>query len=428
MRTAGEPNDERTRVNGQWDAIIVNFNGSLFLDPCLRALDRQLRGPSRIIVVDNASDDDSLNELAAWPEAEVIQSGQNLGYAGGANRGMHAGESSIAVILNPDVELDAGFGQTLLSTFAEDESLGAAGAKLRFPDSKLIQHAGGRINWPELTTNHFGEGQTDDGQFDTIRDVDYVTGAALAIRRNAFDVVGGFDERYFPAYWEDVDFCFRLRDAGWKVQYRPDLTASHFEGSGTTRGNAYFTAWTRNRLRFAENHLSTAYWTQEFIPAEVDRLRGELSAVGAPEWFVQSGGASIEELARYGAPVASGAPFDQVSRSQPLLDAIASVESLSGRADPAPPPLQPSDGVMRRVKRFMARFSGRIYAEEFYWQQRQFNESIVRAFEAQDRLNRELVAELLFSMLLLAQRKSIDMSSTYQVNDARVSHRSTYPD
>lgn len=428
MRTAGEPNDERMRVNGQWDAIIVNFNGSLFLDPCLRALDRQHRGPSRIIVVDNASDDDSLNELAAWPEAEVIQSGQNLGYAGGANRGVYSSESPIVVILNPDVELDAGFGQALLNTFDGDESLGAAGAKLRFPDSQLIQHAGGRIFWPELTTSHLGEGETDEGQFDTIRDVDYVTGAALAIRRDAFDVVDGFDERYFPAYWEDVDFCFRLRDAGWKVQYRPELTASHHEGSGAARGNAYFAAWTRNRLRFAVSHLSTAYWTQAFIPAEVDRLRGELSAVGTPEWFVRSGGASIEELARYGAPTATGRPFDQVSRSQPLLDAIASVKSLPGLADPAPPPLQPSDGVMRRIKRFMARFSGRIYAEELYWQQRQFNESIVRAFEAQDRLNRELVAELLFSMLLLAHRGSIDMSSTYQDNDPEAAHRAKRPD
>ena len=397
----------------QWDAIIINFNGGLFLDPCLRALTGTTHPPTRIIVVDNASSDDSINELAGWPQAEVISLPENLGYAGGANRGVETSEAPIVVLLNPDVELDADFGRNLINVFSRDDELGVAGAKLRYPESGLIQHAGGRINWPELTTAHYGENEPDHAQFDAPRDVDYVTGAAMAISRDAFEAVGGFDERFFPAYWEDVDFCARVRNAGWSVRYQPELTGVHYEGAGKERGDEYFMAWTRNRLRFAVTHLSASQWWQEFVPAEVERLRGEVSAIETPDWLVRSGGVSIEQLARLAGaiPDTYAAP---VSQSEPLLSSIHAVRELPTLADPAPPPLGPSDGVIRRVKRFLGRFSGRLYAEELYWRQRQFNDSVVRAFRAQDRLNRELVVEIIFTMLLIGQQKKVDSSSTYQ--------------
>jgi O-antigen biosynthesis protein len=392
------------RLNGQWDAIIVNFNGELFLDACLRAITRVQEPPQRIIVVDNASTDDSIRELTAWPQVEVVSLTDNRGYAGGANRGIQAGGAPIAVVLNPDVEIDADFGRNLFQVFSRDALVGAAGAKLRFPDSELIQHAGGRVHWPSLATSHLGERQPDDGGYDSAQDVDYVTGAALAIRREAFDAIGGFDEDYFPAYWEDVDFCFRLRKARWRVRYQPELTAVHHEGAGKERGDEYFQAWTRNRLRFAMNHLSNDQWWRDFVPAEIERLRGELSAADSQHWFVRSGGASIELLARTGSTTESS--FEPVSRPQPLLESISSIQELPGLADPAPRPLTPYDGVVRRLKRFLAQFSGRLYAEDFYWQQRQFNESVVRAFQAQDRFNRESMAQLMFSMMLLGHHRA----------------------
>jgi O-antigen biosynthesis protein len=398
-------------VDVQWDAIIVNYNGGIFLDPCLRALMRVQPAPDRIIVVDNASTDDSINELTAWPQAELLQLSENTGYAGGANRGIRESTAPIVVVLNPDVELDADFGRALLRVFSSDLDLGAAGAKLRFPESGYVQHAGGNVAWPALTTSHFGERQADDGSYDAPRAVDYVTGAALVLRRTAFDEIDGFDESFFPAYWEDVDLCFRLRNAGWDVHYQPELTAIHHEGAGFERGNDYFLAWSRNRLRFAMKHLSHTEWWRSFVPAEIERLRGEVSAVESPEWLMRSGGASIEMLARTGLHDES---VESVASSKPLLDSIRSIQELPELADPSPRPLTASDGVMRRVKRFLARFSGRLYAEEFYWQQRQFNESVVRAFEAQDRMNRELTVQLLFSLLLIGQhhREADSLSST----------------
>lgn len=407
MSPCSYPNRQGVEVNPIWDAIIINFNGELFLDPCIRALLKNQTPPARIIVVDNASSDESVKELAAWPEVEVLELPENQGYAGGANAGAATSDAPVMVFLNPDVELDSSFGREVCRVFSVSERLGVAGAKLVFPDSGIIQHAGGVVQHPRLTTTHLGEGEADDGQFNTASQVDYVTGAALAVRRKAFEDVGGFDPTYFPAYWEDVDLCYRLRTAGWSVEFRPGLAGVHHEGSGQQREDGYFAMWTRNRLRFAARHLTQEQWWRDFVPAEIDRLRGELSAVESPDWYVRSGAGSIENAARSNS-------FERFSEfmavnPQHLLDSIQTVRELAPLADPVPPPIGPADGISRRFKRYLSRFSGRIYAEELYWQQRQFNEAVVRAIEAQDRLNREIVADLLLTLLLMTPHPDVDM-------------------
>jgi O-antigen biosynthesis protein len=387
---------------GAWDVVIVNYNGSLFLDPCLRALARTVTPPARVIVVDNASTDDSLLELNGWPSVEVIASPENLGYAGGANLGIRSTDAEVVVVLNPDVEVDSEFGRSLEHVFKRHTELGVAGAKLRFTDSGRIQHAGGTVNWPELTTSHIGHGMDDDGQFDEREDISYVTGAAIAIRRVAFEATGGFDESFYPAYWEDVDFCWRVRQAGWAVRYEPALAGIHVEGAGSERGDDYYRWFFQNRMRFAAKHLTSEQWWREFVPSEVNRIRGELSAVDSLSWTDRTGAGTIESIARSGS--IPNHTTETILDPGPLLRSIEAISPLAGMADPAPPPLGPADGVSRRLKRFLSRFSGRLYAEELYWQQRQFNEQVARALEAQDRLNREIVAELLLTLLLLTRR------------------------
>jgi O-antigen biosynthesis protein len=393
----------------QWDAVIVNYNSSVFLHPCLQALSLVNLGPDRVIVVDNASTDDSLLELAGWPSAEVIKSSKNLGYAGGANLGVHTSSAPVVVVMNPDVELDPDFGNGLQNVFTREWRVGAAGAKLRYPHRNMIQHAGGEVIWPVFTTRHFGEGEVDRGQYDEPREVDYVTGAAIALRREALDAVEGFDEAFYPAYWEDVDLCWRLRRAGWWVRYQPELTGIHHEGGGASRDEQYFAIWMRNRLRMAAKHLTSDQWWREFVPAEIDRLRGEISAVEDADWPIRSGAEAIELLARSGR--LSSTRFLTTLQGDRLVDSIHLIRELPDLADPRPRELTPNDGVLRRVKRFLSRFSGRLYAEEIYWQQRQFNESVVRAFEAQDRLNREMTAQLLLALLLIGRRQVANLSS-----------------
>jgi O-antigen biosynthesis protein len=388
----------------QWDAIIVNYNGSLFLDPCLRSLIAMSRAPARIIVVDNKSDDDSLVELAGWPQAEVIASPTNLGYSGGANLGVRTSSAPVVVVMNPDVELDPTFGDALLRVFSENADVGVAGTKLFYPDRKSLQHAGGIVNWPVLTTSHRGHGMPDSDEFSTPIDVDYVTGAAIAIRREAFDDISGFDESLYPAYWEDVEFCRRAAAAGWRVRFEPTLSGIHFEGAGPEPGDAYFNFAMTNRVRFALKHMSPTEWWNEFIPAEISRLRGELEAVESANWPLRSGAEAIEISAR--SMALQDAPEGSELRGEQLLSSIEAIRGLPELADPRPKDLTPADGVARRIKRLLSRVSGRFYAEELYWHQRQFNESVVRAFEAQDRLNRELVCQLLLSFMLVSQRQA----------------------
>ncbi len=387
-------------MSAGWDAIIVNYNGALFLDACLKALTNTRTAPDRIIVVDNASEDESLKELAAWPQAELVASHTNLGYSGGANLGIQSSDADLVLVLNPDVEVDPDFGANLLSVFDASPQLGIAGAVLRFPDSGLIQHAGGIVHWPGLTTSHVGERGGPSPESAGPAEADYVTGAAISIRRETWRGIDGFDEAFFPAYWEDVDFCWRARAAGWNVIVHPELSGVHHEGAGETRGAEYYAHWSRNRLRFASRHMSPDDWWGEFVPAEIERLRGELTAADDHGWYTRSGGEAIEIAARMGIEHSrAGGP---VARPQTLIDAIEAIRDLPEAADPRPGPQSPSDGVTKRIKRFLSRFSGRLYAEDLYWHQRQFNERLVRAFEAQDRLNREAVVQLLFTLLLVA--------------------------
>lgn len=397
---------------GHWAAVIVNYNGSIFLDPCLRALFACDAPPSEVVVVDNASTDDSLQELAAWPRADVRPSQVNLGFAGGANLGIRATEAPLVVVLNPDVEVDPGFGAALQRVFVAAPRLGAAGAKLRYPDKNTIQHAGGVVEHPLLTTHHRGYGEPDQGQWDSPADVDFVTGGAMALRRTAFDDVGGFDEDFFPAYYEDGDLCFRLRAAGWQVRYEPSLTASHFEGSTLGRSISYFRCFHKNRLRFALKHLSHDVWWNEFLPAEIERLRGELSAVTDGDWPARSGAEAIEALARTGRLLQTDVP---VLSGEPLAATLPAFEELRQRAGIQPGPEERPSSIGDRLRRLRRSLSTRAYADDLFWRQKAFNDAVVRAFQAQDRLNREIIAELLLVMLELGDRNSIQPS---QVEEA----------
>lgn len=377
-------------AENRWAAVVVSFNSGAFLDSCLRALYLNRRPPDEVVVVDNASTDDSLRELAAWPQVVVEQSPTNLGFAGGANRGIAATEAPFVLVLNPDVEVDANFGERLLNLFTASPRLGATGAKLRYPDSELLQHAGGVLHWPLLTTAHRGYQEPDDQQWSEPADVDFVTGGAMALRRAAVDEAHGFDERFWPAYYEDVDLCLRLRQAGWQVRYQPELTAIHVEGTTLGQSLDYYRSFHRNRLRFALKSLTAEDWWSRFIPAEIGRLRGELSAVSNDDWPVSSGAAAIEELARVSSPAYGG---DVLFDGQPVMAMIQSLVDVRSRREVVPAPeVQGGTGIRASLMRHL------------FGRQQVFNDAVVRALDAQDRVNRELTAQLLLALLDLSWR------------------------
>ena len=364
---------------GRWAAVIVNYNGSIFLDPCLRALLACGVPPTEVMVVDNASTDDSLQELTAWPRADVRSSPVNLGFAGGANLGIRATEAPLVALLNPDVEVDPGFGAALERVFRIQPRLGAAGAKLRYPGRSTLQHAGGVVDQPLLATHHHGYAEPDKGQWDSPADVDFVTGGAMALRRAAFDDVGEFDEAFFPTYYEDVDLCFRLRAGGWQVRYEPSLTGCRAEGSTLSRSLAYFRYFHKNRLRFALKHLSPSAWWNEFLPAEIEQLRGELSAATDRDWPARSGAEAIEALARTGRLLQTNVP---VLNGEPLAVTLPALDELRQRAAIQPEPEEQQSSIGGRLRRLRRSLSTRAYADDLFWRQRTFNDVVVREFQA----------------------------------------------
>lgn len=397
------------RMAGNWTAIVVNYNGDTFLDACLIALQGVRLKPAEVIVVDNASTDDSLLELNGFPWANVLAQRENLGYAGGANVGLAAVETDYAVILNPDVELDPDFGRALVETFDARPRLGAAGALLLYPDGRTVQHAGGTIARPSLFTDHRGRGEPHSAKYEVEAEIEFATGAALCLRMSAVREIGGFDEQFTPAYYEDVDLCTRLARRGWEVRFIPALRGLHYEGVTLEKSPAYYSHIHRNRLRYALKHLSPAAWRREFVPAEVERLRHELKVATGEDWPATTGAGAIDTLLsttgeRHNWQHPSLLSEGTFPTEPPATDDL---HPLLGRTAP----FAPGDPSLLGRIGSLINFLPRWYLRRALSGQRAFNEALVRNLIdqqqlnlQQDRFNREQTASILLYALLTLDR------------------------
>jgi GT2 family glycosyltransferase len=257
-------------------AVILNWNGRPYLESCLSALAAQTYPITRVLLVDNGSSDDSVAFVRArFPSVEILDNGGNVGFGAGNNvalRQLLGAEGTpaadIALLLNPDVVLSPDCVAALAETLAADPTIAIAGGKLWYPDRVTLQHAGGYITAPQAMPGHYGVGQRDAGQQDARRDVEYVIGAALAVRLAALARIGLFDEGFF-LFYEDCDLCRRARAAGYRVVYEPRATAVHIESVVTVRGSfSYLQRFHSGRWRYLLKHFSTAHLLDETLPAE----------------------------------------------------------------------------------------------------------------------------------------------------------------
>jgi GT2 family glycosyltransferase len=221
-----------------------------------------------IIVVDNGSTDGSADFVAErYPQVRLIRNERNLGFAAGNNVGLRAATGDVLVLLNQDTVVQAGWLAALTDTLQSDPEIGIAGSKAFYPDGN-IQHAGGRVSTRGEGIHH-GYRREDTGQFDRMWEVDFVTAAALAITRQAFEAIGELDEGFTPAYYEDVDWCYRAREAGFRVVYVPQAVLIHKEASTVadlSHEGMYLSH--RNRMRFVLKHWPLDQFVGEFLPAE----------------------------------------------------------------------------------------------------------------------------------------------------------------
>lgn len=188
----------------------------------------------QVVVVDDGSTDETPRMLPSLPGLDVLRNGWNRGFLRSCNRAAAIASGRYILFLNNDTELADGALRTLVERIRSDDTIGIVGSKLVYPDGRL-QEAGGII-WSDASGWNYG--RLDGPQlpeYAFCRDVDYVSGAALLIPTELFRSLGAFDERYAPAYYEDVDLCFAVRASGKRVVFEPRSVVTHYEGvsSGT---------------------------------------------------------------------------------------------------------------------------------------------------------------------------------------------------
>jgi N-acetylglucosaminyl-diphospho-decaprenol L-rhamnosyltransferase len=217
-------------------AVVVNYRAVDHLLTCLASL--KADGVGSVVVVDNNSGDDAAARLGREPGISFIGMERNVGYGAAVNRGMQECTTEAVIVCNPDVVIGAGATRALLAALDGSERIAAVGPQIQRPDGtrypsarafpSIVDAAGHGFLGLVSTDNPFSRRylRTD---ADQAGPVDWVSGACLMVRRDAFGAVGGFDESFFM-FMEDVDLCWRLRQRGWDIVYEPAATVTHVEG------------------------------------------------------------------------------------------------------------------------------------------------------------------------------------------------------
>jgi len=203
-----------------------------------------------VVVVDDASDED-VEPLHRWPGIVYLRNPRNSGFVASCNAGAAAARGAVLVFLNNDTLVGPGWLDRLLETLALP-GVGLAGARLRYPDGQL-QEAGGIVFSDGSAWNYGRGGDPDDPRYSYRREVDYCSGAAIALARGRFVALGGFDLRYAPAYYEDTDLAMAVRASGGKVVFDPAADVVHLEGmtAGTDVSSGVKSHQTGNRFKFS---------------------------------------------------------------------------------------------------------------------------------------------------------------------------------
>jgi GT2 family glycosyltransferase len=247
--------------------VIVSFHSAGHIARCLRSV----RGAGEVVVVDNASTDETCAVVTREaPGVKLIRNDRNRGFAAAVNQGIAATGNPFVLLLNPDAVLNNSL-QPLVDQCLSPE-VGAAGGKLvdgngqsqagfnvrTFPTPMALLFEILLVNrlWPRNPVNR--RYRCLDADLEQLGDVDQPAGAFLMVRRDVLSQVQGLDESFYPIWFEDVDLCLRIRDAGYRIRYVPNCIARHAGGHSVNSVSVEerYLAWYGNLLRFNYKHFS----------------------------------------------------------------------------------------------------------------------------------------------------------------------------
>lgn len=234
--------------------IVLSYNGLDLTLGCLQSLERQTLKGFDVLVVDNVSEPGTVDALRRLrPDTRLIEAPTNLGYAGGNNIGLRMGldqGAGLFMLLNNDTVLDPACLERLVLAQSSDPKIGAVGPMVyTWDETRRISSAGGRLDWLHADAVNVGAGEMDEGQCAS-RDVDFVNGCGLLVTRKAVETIGLLDERYFM-YWEETDWCARMRRHGFRIRFVADASMRHKATiQSDDLGSTALYYMTRNRMLF----------------------------------------------------------------------------------------------------------------------------------------------------------------------------------
>lgn len=263
--------------------VILNWNGQKYLEKFLPSVTGTAYSNFEVVVADNGSTDESVFFLEKnYPQIRIILFKENLGFAKGYNEALKNVDAEYYAILNSDVEVHPDWLKPAVELLEADKQNAACQPKLlSYSNKSFFEYAGGAGGWLDAFGYPFARGrifdvcEEDFGQYDTREQIFWVSGAAMIIRSSVYHEMNGFDE-YFFAHQEEIDLCWRMQLAGYKLFSCPASLVFHVGGGTLPRGNTL-----KTYLNFRNNHImlyKNLPWSQKWWKIPFRILLDELSA------------------------------------------------------------------------------------------------------------------------------------------------------